>query len=317
MKPILAALLTLILCSCLSTSTNVKKADTFRLQLNFKKGDAHLQRVTVDQVITQTIEGENIVIKQAVGFDLLQEVVDVDADGVASLKVTYAAARMKHESMMGNFNYDSANPPQQLPPQAMGIAALVGNGFTMKMNANGEILSLDGLDKLLEDALGALQLPDGPIKQALAKALKDQFGEDAMRESLQQTSTTYPDKPLAVGDSWEHTTVTTRGFAAWMKHRHTVSSRKNGVVTLHLHSQITDNPKGEPMDTGLMKLRYKISGEQKGVTEIDAISGYPIRGTIKQSLSGTVQVINGDEDMPDEWPISIESTVTLEVTRKK
>jgi hypothetical protein len=324
MKPTLALLLTVILCSCSSTSPNVKRADSqraadkFRLQLQFKQGEAHLQRMTMEQVITQTIEGENIVINQTMGFDMLQEVLDVDTDGVANLKVTYTAARMKHASMMGNFIYDSANPPQELPPQAMSIAALVGKSFTMKMKANGEILALGGLDKLLEDTVNALELPDGPMKRALAKALREQYGEVAMKESMQQASLTYPDKPLAVGDSWEHTAVTTRGFAASMKNRYTVASRKNGVVTLDIHSQVTDNPKGEPMDMGVIKLRYKISGEQKGTSEVDAKTGQAIRSNVKQSMSGTVQVIgDDDDDAPEEWPISIESTISIEVTRKK
>ncbi len=319
MKTSLVLFAVLLLCSCSSTSTNVKSADTFRLQLLFKKDDTRLHRMTVNQVIAQTIEGEKIVVNQTIGFDMLQEVLDVDANDVANVKVTYTAARMKHESTMGNFNYDSANPPQKLPPQVMGLAAMVGKSFTMKMKPNGEILALGGLDKLIEDTIAALDAPEGPMKAALARALKQQYGEEAMKESMQQASTTYPEKPIAVGDSWETSAVTTRGFAAVTKNRYTVASRKHGVVILDVHSQVADNPKGEPMDMGAMKLRYKISGEQKGQTEIEEKTGQLIRSSVKQSMSGTVEIVGGedDEDVPDEWPISIESVITFEAARKK
>lgn len=314
MKSLAGLLLAALLCSCATTTPHGgKTADSFQLQVRLKKGEAHLQKMTMEQVVTQQIQGMEIVVNQTMGFDMLQEVLDVDDKGNANLKVTYVAARLKHSSMMGEFNYDSANPPQELPPQAMGIAALVGNGFKMKVDSRGEILSISGLDELLENAIKALDVEEGPMRVALAKALKEQFGEAAMKESMSQQSTIYPNKKLSVGDTWEQKSTTTRGFAAIMDTKYTVSSRKDGIVSVEISSFITENPKGEPMDMGVARMRYNVRGMQKGTIAINEKTGIPTRMNIRQKLDGTVKLLDENE----EWPISIESTITVEVTKKK
>jgi hypothetical protein len=53
------------------------------------------------------------------------------------------------------------------------------------------------------------------------------------------------------------------------------------------------SPAAAPADNGLVALGLGLSGTQEGEFEIDAATGLPVRGSIRQHFSGTIRLATG------------------------
>lgn len=312
MKKALFAVLAILLVVSLvaACGPDTGKAD---LRLRLKKGETYNLRMTADQKISQTIQGQKQDIAQTIGMGYTFSVVDVEADGTASVKVTYQSVVYKQDSPLGKFEYDSTKPGTTVPDAAKGFSALVGQGFSMKISPTGTVKDVQGVDAMLTQMIAKLDLPAGPTKDALAKSLRDQFGDQALKDSMASTMNIYPDKAVGVGESWSRKIVISTGFPLTTDNTWTLKERKNGVATIEASSKISSNPDAPPIVIDPMKLRYDLSGEQKGTLELQESTGWTIRATMTQKLSGQVKV----EAMPQlpggmTWAISIESVITVE-----
>jgi len=113
-------------------------AEKTALKLNLKPG----------QKYKRVISMEDIDHTKKVGLEF--EVKDVDAKGVASVKVTYRTIQEKTSSTAGNFEYDSTDPStHDGNPLASTYTAVMGEGFVMKVAGNGKIVELAGCDEML------------------------------------------------------------------------------------------------------------------------------------------------------------------------
>ena len=64
---------------------------------------------------------------------------------------------------------------------------------------------------------------------------------------------------------------------------------------------------------GIMKLNYKLSGEQKGTMEIQEVTGWPVQGELTQKFSGQVDMEGATQlGASMSWPVSIESVIRFE-----
>lgn len=131
-----------------SDSDATEKLD---LKLRLKPGQKYGMRTIMEDKISQTIGGKQLNISHtkstAVGF----EVKEVDANGIALVKVTYRTLQEKTKMGTGGtvFEYDSTDPCTAVGnPLAPTYAALMGDGFIMKATPEGEIVGLDGIDEM-------------------------------------------------------------------------------------------------------------------------------------------------------------------------
>ena len=125
-------------------------AEKTTLKLNLKPGKKYHRVISMKEKILQTMMGQqmNIIHTKKVGLEF--EVKDVDAKGIASVKVTYRALQEKTSSTTGSFEYDSTDPStHEGNPLASTYTAVMGEGFLMKVASNGRIVELTGLDEML------------------------------------------------------------------------------------------------------------------------------------------------------------------------
>jgi len=124
----------------------VEKLD---LILRLEPGQKYDVQVTTENKIKQTIEGtqQDINHTKTTGLDF--EVEKVDANDIASIKVTYQTLQEKTESTFGGFEYDSKKTytakDNSLAPA---YTALMGQSFIARVTPKGEIVGLDGLDEM-------------------------------------------------------------------------------------------------------------------------------------------------------------------------
>ena len=314
------AVIALVAASCGEEAEQVKlgtgTGEKVLLRLRMEKGKSYKVQMTADQKITQKIEGREQKTSQTIGMLLKYDVQDVAADGTASINITYDAVTFKQKGPMGLIEYDSANPPKMPHPMTAGFAALVGQGFSVKMSNMGEVKEVTGIEAMIDKMVAASPVPDGAAKDAMKKLLEEQFGADALKEMMPTATTTYPKQAMGVGGAWAQTLKVTKGFPMIIENVYKLIARKDGVATIAVTSKVSPNPDAGPIDMGAAKMTYTFSGTQDGTQKIDEATGWPTEMIMRQDFSGEMK-IEGAPGMskPMVVPMSVKGTVRLEAVK--
>ena len=310
---LIAAAAVLLACVTFAHSQDTGKVQ-FRLRL--QEGQSFRSETVNRQVITQSILGKDQKVDQTMGTTYRYDVQSVAPDGTATIKVSYEAMKMAMDSPAGKVEYDSKNPPAEIPSVAKGVAAMLGQSFTMQMNSRGQVTEVEGLGALLDRVLSHLDLPDEAAKEMTGKMLKNQFGDDAMIGAMQLMMPTYPEEPVGGGDTWTKTTNVTMGFPMQMENTYTLKSRAGGMATLAVQTKIRSDPDAEPVSMGPVQMTYNISGRRSGQVVLHETVGWTISSKMAMEFKGDVKVI-GMPGMAEgtTWPISCTGEMAVETTK--
>lgn len=285
------------------------------LRLRLRAGQRFGTLRTIEQKIVQQSPEFGQEVNQTIAIGTAYEVLEVDEAGTAVLRCTYVTARCRFEAPpIGVVEYDSSNPPEVVPPAVRPFAALLGQSITATIAADGTVKEVRGGKQILERVLSAMELPPGLARESMKEQLGRQFDDEAMRESLAQMLSIYPDRPVAVGDSWSRRVTVSSPVPVTVENTWTLKDRRDGTAFVEVSARIKSDPEGPPFEVGPMKFHYALSGEQKGTLEIDESTGWLVRGKISQTISGEMRMETGPEApaVPDSIPMSIETAVTIE-----
>jgi hypothetical protein len=270
-------LLFIICCAAgLSASAQVK------LSLNPAKGAKYQYRTEMVQNITQTVMGQTIPMEQEMTFVYDMNIKEKDSQ-VIEAEFIYREVYYLLSSAMMKMAYDSKNPVENMSEtdkmMAKIFGVLIGKPFNVSFTADGSVLSVSGMDTIMEDVVKAVA-DDGQIASQIVSALQQQFGNEPIGKSFEQSFKIYPDRKIKVGDSWEtQQTVVISGMTTETKSTYTLKSLKKNVASAEVVSSMVLKPIG---------MEGTIAGEQTGTMEIDVKTGLPLTGNITQNIKGTL-----------------------------
>jgi len=160
-----------------------------------------------------------------------------------------------------------------------------------------------------------MDIPPQAYKKSIEKMISDQFGDNSIREMIENLMAIYPENPVSAGDSWSRKFTLTRGFPASFESIWTLKEVKDGKAVVQLNTKVKGlNPPiqkaGPPMP------KYKISGEQIGTYQIDLASGWVTKSVMNQKLTGKIEIEKSEQvQKAMSFPVSIESTITTEASK--
>jgi hypothetical protein len=128
------------------------------------------------------------------------EVLEVNADGDASVRLSTDRVQMRMQSPMGNIEIDSDQPSAD--PTAQMMTALAGTAYTVVFDSSGqvkEVLGLDDLRDALRESMGAQSNP------MMDQILDQMASEEGVRNMIRQGYAAFPSDPVEPGDSWDMT----------------------------------------------------------------------------------------------------------------
>ena len=281
------------------------------LNLNLKAGSSYLCIMELNQNITQTTGGHDQTLKQELLMSWRYDVIGRNDNGDMDIKLTYTRIKVKQDFGFQSSEYDSDSPPDYIEPSMRGYGAVVGSDLGVRMGKKGHVMELQGVDSMLDKMIEDLDLPDSPDKKEMIAMMRSQFGEDAIRQALEQITGFYPESPVKPGDRWTSETLVSAGFPMKVVDNYTLRSRKNGVANIEVSSVITSSPDSEGAQMGPVRIFYDIAGSHSGSIEVDESTGLPIRSEIDMSLSGTVRASGIPDEEPQSWPIRADGRVAV------
>jgi hypothetical protein len=175
----------------LSLKYVVKKGDMFRYKMIAKTSNMEKSPATEDKEVSQNNE---------INYFYSKEVNDVDAAGIISYKVNFDSITITSQMADQNIRYSSnVNDSIKQNPAFMQYNAVINNPFFIRVNPTGEISDVYGLEKVYETLFKSL---GDTLKEADKQTIKEQFGEESIKEILQQEYQIAPKDPVAVDSSW-------------------------------------------------------------------------------------------------------------------
>jgi len=281
------------------------------LSLNLAPSDSYDCQMVIQRNIVQSLEIGERTMSQDLKIDWRYDIAAVDSAGNIVIGITYVRVRVNQSVGPQSLEYDSDNPPEYIDPSMKGYSTLIGSKLKVKLDRHGKVLNLDGAEELVDKMITALNIPESPRREKALQEIRGQFGEEALRNSIQQITAFYPDHPVNVGDTWSKKTVMEAGFPMSIDDEYTLELEGNGAARIKVNSVISSNPDSAEVSVTGVKMYYDIKGSQAGTIDVNETDGLPINSSIDMNFEGTVRVTGVPNQPEKSWPIKSDGNVTI------
>ena len=267
--------------SCNATSKH-------NLGLNLETGKVYFQNYSMETNINQEIQGQNIDMKMTakskVRYTVLQEL-----DEYYEMEVKYDNLIMEMQTPYGPMEFNSEkNDPNDIFSRI--LSSMIKHSFMIKMNFNGTIREVKNIDKLFESVFEEFpNLPEMQKAQVEAQ-LQNAYGEKAFKGNFEMVTAIFPDKEVAVNESWENQIQLESGMSAKMNNKYTLLEYTKDYAVISGNSVTETEDKDAYVPVNGMPTRYDLSGTMISTIKIDSNTGWTIEANINQELGGNVEI---------------------------
>jgi predicted secreted protein len=294
----------------------IKAAEPVVFRLNLEPQTRYIYTMEINQTRSQTVDNE----EQSLGQEMLQ-VWDVDVtgrqkNGNMDIKMTYKRVKIDQDFNGEKVEYDSDNPPDALDPSMRSLAVMPGMVLQAQMAPDGKVVRIDGVDDMIDKMIKAMNITDSERKQAVLTDLRKQWGTDAMKQSLEQITSFYPDKPISQGNDWTSDFNLTSGVPMHIVSTYTLQTRISGTDSIDVSARIFSDSATSNVTINSLAMDYNIKGSQDGTILADEASGLPISSRLDMRYEGTVTVLGVPDQESQTWPISAKGSVSITFVRQ-
>lgn len=287
-----------------------ERAPKIDLKLNLKKGQVLNIKTDINQVITQSMMGMENVINQDIGMYYDMKVDDI-VDGNYDMTVTYTRATFSTNNPMGSVEFDSETDKEDLAPMALGYAAVVDKSFKVRLSPKGRVLEVKDMDKFLAETIETINELNPDLGPQIAEGMKQQFGEKALKNSVENMVIHYPEKPVKVGATWDHSYSVQQGqgFEMFIENIYTLDRVEDGKAHLSVKANVYTS-KDATMEMQGMTMIYKLTGEQTGSFVLDKSTNWVLESSLEQQVEGDMNISGGQIPEPMDIPMGIKTTTS-------
>ncbi len=301
-------LLTIVWSACTTGgASNTGNGDKIQLEVNVEPGLVYKQVSKTVQTSEQKMMGMSTKTSQVTEMFIKNEVLSVDADGVADVRATYERIRSETDnSLTGKTKFDTDTAPEEVPLENRSHMAMIGRSINFKLDKHGTVVDVSGVDSLFDAILASIDVGEGDMgMETMKKTLKMTFGDEGIKSMMQSASIQYPDVLIAEGDTWGKEIGSMANVPIGIDVTYTVDHIDAEKVVLKFDGKITTD-KSKAMDLGIIQMEMDLKGDYSGTTEIDRKTGLVLKSDIDQDMKGSMGV------MGMNVPMSINQNITVE-----
>ena len=285
----------------LALSLHCQGADNYTLKYNLEKGKAYKQHSVNEMNMAMSAMGQDINMKMKMNIDISYDVIDKTNDGY-NIQMTYQRIKMNLTSPTA-FTLDSDSTENSSDKNSADLLkSLVGVPIDIQLTEQGKVTSVKGVDKLMEK-INAVSNPQ------FSQMFSQQFSEKAIKNMIEQFSFYFPDKPVAVNDSWDvSTTASSNGIDIINKMTLTLKQVANNVATIDLTGTLATPEGGVSTNIQGMDAKISSNGTQTGTFQMNTKTGWVVSSEVTQKYTQNIEVMG--QTMPQQVELKI--TVTGE-----
>lgn len=303
-----------------SNQSSVADNGKVDLKIHLAKGDSHETRIVQTQNITQTINGQEQKVKEIVemifGFDCL----NVDANSNMDVEMAYKSMKLTVDGPMGHLELDSANPTKfennepALQQMMNVVSAIAGSKFQMKITPTGKTLEVHGMKEMSEKVRSQIS---GGVTPEMNKMMSNIFDEKKVKEMSGNMFGSFPDEPVAIGDSWYDTMSMDIFVPIDIDITYMLKDRKDGIAYIDQIAKIDIGDNSKPISTDPNnKVFMQFAGTMNCTHEIDEKTGLNRKGNMTMNLSGIMKIDASQRNpQPKIIPMKIEGNAVSELIK--
>jgi Family of unknown function (DUF6263) len=260
-------LLTVFMLDACQSAKNSTASKMLKFDLEKGKGYDYEMIINMDQELM----GQPVQMDMTTYYSM-----DITEDDGSIKTISSKLERFKMKTAMMGFNIDvdtdepvnrdtldvNKNPLQIIKKI---FAALKGTKFSMKVNREGKITDISGLENLGDKLATELGLDEGD-KATASGSLDKAFNKEEIARNFERFWYIFPNKEVKVGDSWKKTSSFGGQMPATYESTYKVTDIEGDMVTLEEKSLIS--AKQTINDNS-----FESSGEISGIVTVDSRSG--------------------------------------------
>lgn len=309
----------------LGLSAAAAEAQTVTLRYGWTKGESRSYRMTTrtDRVATGMPGAPPgpVTVRQTVTQVLTFTAEDVAADGATTLRQTFKSVRIETTNPAGTFLFDSTTPEARGDAMAESLrevtAAMIGESVVIEMGADGAVRKVDGASRIADKISKVMAASNDPGAAQAGQGLRATLGDEALKNTFEQTFPRLSGPPVKVGDAWTAQLAMGNPGIGRITGRSTFTLKAvegplaRIEVVLVLKQEVVPPPSGPA--AMVMTL-----GDAKGTGEIlfSVAGGFIQRSTMRTDMPSSV-VMNGPDGLPATMENKSTITMTMELVEKE
>lgn len=283
---------------------------TYRLEYNLKKNQSYKQRMHMAMEISQEVMGQKIDITtdtrmettylvKKVSKDLIT--LDFMYDNIRSITKTDAGG-MKMEIDSDTPRQDSVSSPLDLGAI---YKAITGIPVSVNMTKKGKVQSVSGTDKWSEAILSTIDSHNQSAQaEQLTSQIARQFNETAIKQQIEQVSTYFPEKDVAIGDTWKTMMEVRNPYVVTSNMDMKLLEVDGNIATIEGNGVIFTPEEVITEEQGI-QVRMNLTGTQSSIIKLDLKTGWPVDGKVVIEMEGE------GEAMGVKIPVTARTTMHL------
>ena len=282
-------------------SFHCQGADKYTLEYKLEQGKTYKQRMVSEANMTANVMGQDMKMEMKSEISIHYDVVG-QKDDVYDIRASYRKIKTEMGVPMP-FSIDS-DAPEQSSDKNIGemLKSLTEIPFDLQITKQRKVISVKGADKL-EEKINTLT--NAQFKQMFSQ----QFSEKAIQLNFEQMSSFFPDKPVAIGDSWDVAmNLNSGGIDIISKMILTLKQVQDNIATLEFRGTLATPEGGAVIQFQGMDSNVSVNGQQTGTIQLDIKTGWILRSEILQKFTQEMEIMG--QNMPQEMDIRI--TVTAD-----
>jgi len=169
----------------------VNKGDKFYYKMVAKTSNMEKSPATENKEVKQDNE---------INYYYSKEADNVESSGIVSYKITFDSINISSSMGEQSIKYNSnVNDSVKLNPAFIQYNAVIANPFYIRVSPAGEITDVYGMEKIYEVLFKAL---GDTLKEKDKQEIKQSFGEESIKEILQQEYQVCPTTPVVMDSNW-------------------------------------------------------------------------------------------------------------------
>ncbi len=294
-------------------------ADKIDLKLRLAAGASHEMKMTQTQDISQTMQGQQMNVRQTQDMVLAMDCLAVDANGNMDVKMKYKSMKMSIEGPMGKIEFDSENPaapdPNRPDMKMMNaiFSAMVGSEFQMTLTPTGETSNIKGLAEMLKKLKDKVGEQAGPAEMFIDKM----FDENQVKEMTGNMMAVYPNDAVAVGDSWYDTKSINFMLPIDLDTTYMLKSVSSETAVIDAISKLDMGDSSKIIDIDPNnKMAMQLAGTINATNEVDVKTGLTKKSNVKMDFTGMLKM-ESNPQMPEgiTMPITIKGSAVMELIK--